>query len=87
MINSLTVQDFRGIHALSIPTLNRINLIVGDNNCGKTSILEAILLLRNPSDLSNLYKIAKLRDAAVFHGDRLPKEHGRCDTSVMIAVL
>ena len=66
MINSLTIQDFRGIHALSIPTLNRINLIVGDNNCGKTSVLEAILLLRNPSDLANLYRVAKLRDAAVF---------------------
>ena len=66
MIHSLTIQDFRGIHALSIPALNRINLIVGDNNCGKTSVLEAILLLRNPSDLSNLYKVAKLRDAAVF---------------------
>ena len=66
MINSLTIQDFRGIHALSIPALNRINLVVGDNNCGKTSVLEAILLLRNPSDLSNLYKVAKLRDAAVF---------------------
>ena len=66
MIDSLTIQDFRGIHALSIPTLNRINLIVGDNNCGKTSVLEAILLLRNPRDLSNLYRVAKLRDAAVF---------------------
>ena len=66
MINSLTIQDFRGIHALSMPTLNRINLIVGDNNCGKTSVLEAVLLLRNPSDLSNLYRVAKLRDAAVF---------------------
>ena len=66
MIDSLTIQDFRGIHALSIPALNRINLIVGDNNCGKTSVLEAILLLRNPSDLSNLYRVAKLRDAAVF---------------------
>ena len=66
MINSLTIKDFRGIHALSIPALNRINLIVGDNNCGKTSVLEAVLLLRNPSDLSNLYKVAKLRDAAVF---------------------
>ena len=66
MINSLTIQDFRGIHALSIPALNRINLIVGDNNCGKTSVLEAILLLRNPGDLSNLFRVAKLRDASVF---------------------
>lgn len=66
MLNSLTIHDFRGIHELSIPTLNRINLIVGDNNCGKTSVLEAILLLRNPSDLSNLYRVAKLRDSAVF---------------------
>ena len=66
MITSLLIRDFRGIHELSIPMLNRVNLIVGDNNCGKTSVLEAILLLRNPRDLSNLFRVAKLRDIAVF---------------------
>ena len=66
MIDSLHIQNFRGIHELTMSRLNRINLIVGDNNCGKTSVLEAILLLRNPGDLANLYRVAKLRDAAVF---------------------
>lgn len=40
MINKLIIEQFRGINDLKIDKLNRINLIVGDNNCGKTSVLE-----------------------------------------------
>ena len=50
-IESLQIQQFRGIQQLSIPRLNHINLVAGDNNCGKTSLLEALLLLRNPGAL------------------------------------
>ncbi|MBQ7179383.1 MAG: AAA family ATPase, partial [Victivallales bacterium] len=37
MINSISIHGFRGIHELDIPSLKRVNLVVGDNNCGKTS--------------------------------------------------
>ena len=47
-IENLKIEQFRGIRQLSVPHLNHINLIVGDNNCGKTSFLEALLLLRDP---------------------------------------
>ena len=35
---------YRGLKDLSLKDLNKINIFVGPNNCGKTSILEAIIL-------------------------------------------
>lgn len=62
MIQELFVKSFRGIRDLSVDTLSQINLIVGDNNCGKTSVLEAIQLLTPTSNLGNIYRIARQRD-------------------------
>lgn len=42
MINTLTVQNFRGFRDLKIEPLERVNLIAGKNNAGKTALLEAI---------------------------------------------
>ena len=67
-ISNFSVDHFRGIHDLSIDNINHINIIAGDNNCGKTSILEAILLLRNPADITNVLRIARLRDASASLG-------------------
>ena len=65
-ISSFTIQGFRGIKELSVENLNLINLIVGDNNTGKTSILEAIQLLRNPLELINAIRVSKCRDVATL---------------------
>ncbi len=45
----LDVVAFRGIRNLHIRNLKDINIIVGDNNVGKTSILEVIQLFREDS--------------------------------------
>lgn len=63
MINKLNIERFRGIRELSIDSLNQVNLIVGDNNCGKTSVLEALQLLRTSGSLANIYKIARQRES------------------------
>ncbi len=44
MFKKITVANFRGFRELQLESLGRINLIVGDNNLGKTSLLEAIFL-------------------------------------------
>lgn len=41
---SLHIQGFRAFRDVQIPRLGRINLIVGKNNVGKTTLLEAIRL-------------------------------------------
>ena len=61
-IKELYVEDYRGIHNLRIGDLKPVNLIVGDNNFGKTSVLEAIQLLRTSGNLANVYKVARQRD-------------------------
>ncbi len=44
ILNSLEVRNFRTFRDLKIEHLGRINLLVGKNNVGKTSLLEAIRL-------------------------------------------
>lgn len=45
MLNLLTVRGYRSFRDYQMTDLARVNLMVGKNNCGKTSILEAIELL------------------------------------------
>jgi predicted ATPase len=46
MYTQLKIENFRGLRSLSLNGLSRVNLLVGQNNAGKTSVLEAIWLLR-----------------------------------------
>lgn len=55
MIRTLDLQGYRGFKSFGLSDLKRVNLLVGKNNCGKTSILEAIDFLvsrGNPTVLS-----------------------------------
>lgn len=63
MISKLAVEKFRGINNLKIDNLNQINLFVGDNNCGKTSIMEAVQLFRTSELMGNIYTIARQRES------------------------
>ncbi|MEO1429302.1 MAG: ATP-binding protein [Cyanobacteria bacterium J06633_8] len=45
MLNDITIQNYRCFKDFHIDSLARVNLIVGMNNSGKTSLLEAIYLL------------------------------------------
>lgn len=51
-IRTLEVQSFRGLQKLCIKDLAPINIFTGDNNSGKTSILELIESLDAPGNLS-----------------------------------
>ena len=42
MLTSIELTGFRGFHQLKLEGLSRVNLIVGKNNSGKTSLLEGI---------------------------------------------
>lgn len=55
MISHLELQNFRGLEHVKFENLGRVNLIVGGNNVGKTSILEALILLYgNQTQLASL---------------------------------
>src|SRR5262245_27193944 len=42
MIRELTLKNFRAFRELHLTGLGRVNLLVGANNSGKTSVLEAV---------------------------------------------
>ena len=58
MIEQLSIQNFRGIESVEFNELGRVNLIIGGNNTGKTSILEALTLLTG--DQSQLNRLPSL---------------------------
>ena len=60
-IKSMEIYQFRGIQQLIVSDFSRINLIVGDNNCGKTTFLEAIQLLFTKAQISSVKNIIKQR--------------------------
>lgn len=49
MLRSVRIKNFRGFRDLQVEPLERINLIAGRNNTGKTALLEAILLHLGPT--------------------------------------
>jgi len=44
ILDSLEIRGFCGFRQLQIEHLGRVNLIVGKNNVGKSSLLEALRL-------------------------------------------
>ena len=55
MITSLHLRNFKRFESLDVSGFTKVNLLAGKNNCGKTGLLEAILLA---CDQENADKIA-----------------------------
>jgi hypothetical protein len=58
MITKLQIQNFRGLRNVSLDGLRRVNLLVGGNDTGKTSVLEALVLLLGDNALISELPIA-----------------------------
>lgn len=61
MIESLHIGAFRGLRDLSLDGLGRVNLLLGANNSGKSSILEALALWADASRLETWARVARMR--------------------------
>ena len=61
MLQTLAIHGFRAFESYRLTNLTRVNLVVGRNNCGKTSVLEAIELLVSGGDPAIFYKSAQRR--------------------------
>lgn len=69
LLESLEIKNFRGFKHLQVEKLGHVNLIVGQNNVGKSSVLEALQIyagFANPHLLSNL---------AHARGESLPPDY------------
>lgn len=63
MYRNLYIGSYRGLQNVKLMELSHINIIIGDNNSGKTSILEAIQLLDHGDVLSNTISTARRRES------------------------
>ncbi len=62
IFKDIEIDNFRGIKHLSLAGLKQINLFVGKNNCGKSSVLDAIFLLSGFSNPLLNMRINQFRD-------------------------
>lgn len=64
IISKLNIANFRGLNNVVIDDLSNINIFVGANNCGKTSVLEAVKILGEPTNFGKFLHLALLRSHA-----------------------
>jgi hypothetical protein len=67
-LTSFEVEGYRGIRHLQLPELGRVNLFVGKNNAGKTSLLEAVRIHAEQNPVSAIGNF--LRDRANYNSLR-----------------
>ena len=78
MIRTLNLQGYRGFQSFGLSDLKRVNLLVGKNNCGKTSILEAIDFLVSKGNPAVLSRSAHRRgEIGPLRGKEQSSSHGQ----------
>jgi predicted ATPase len=70
MISSIQIRGYRGFADFEMPGLERVNLLVGKNNSGKTALLEALHLLSSSGDPLSLWQALLRRGERLATADR-----------------
>ena len=63
-LSYLNIRHFKGIENLELNDLSNVNIIVGENNSGKTSVLEAISLLQSQDSIKTMLKHISRSDSS-----------------------
>jgi hypothetical protein len=58
MLSSITIDGYRSLNHFEMKGLGRVNLLVGLNNSGKTSVLEAISLFASGNDFFPIWLLS-----------------------------
>jgi AAA15 family ATPase/GTPase len=72
MLTSLLIKNFRSLEDFEVKKLGRVNLIVGKNNSGKSTVLEALRLYAGNAQRSLLEAIAVEHDEKTTFSDAEP---------------
>lgn len=72
MLRKLSTRKFRGLGEFTMDGLGQVNLLVGSNNCGKTTVLEAVNVLLSAGDPAVLWSTLSRRseDVQIPRGPR-----------------
>ena len=82
MISSIHIEGFRGFKQFSMGDLGRVNLLVGTNNSGKTSLLEALYLLMRRAEPWGLWQLLWRRgERSVERSSRLDRLQPEVDAT------
>lgn len=63
LLRDLKIENYRSFDTYRLDNLARVNLLVGDNNCGKTSVLEAVHILIAQGNIQCAMQDLSLREA------------------------
>jgi len=69
LLNSLKIKNFRALQDFEVRKLGRINLIVGKNNSGKSTVLEALRIFAAKGNPVLLLQIAVEHDEKIWIGN------------------
>lgn len=74
MLAQLSIQNYRIFSDFELDQIALVNLIVGSNNSGKSSLLEAIYLLTSDNATESLFHILDVRGEVITN---IPVDHSR----------
>ena len=69
MLRKFSVRNFRCLQKVDLESLARVNLVVGANNVGKTTLLEALYLHFNPASPEASLRVNQARGARANHAE------------------
>lgn len=87
MFYTIRITNFRGIKSAEIKGLKEINLFFGKNNCGKSTVLEALFLVTGQSNPVLPLSINSMRNYRKYTEDDLNIEfyNLNCDNRITIS--
>ncbi|MEE0948725.1 MAG: AAA family ATPase [Bacteroidales bacterium] len=87
MFKKIEIERFRGIKKASIDGFKQINLFLGENNCGKSTLLEALFLANGLSNPTLSIVVNKLRSYHKTNLNDLELNFYNLDSTLPIKVL
>lgn len=69
-VKNLKIDSYRGIKNLELSNLADINILTGDNNTGKTSVLEVLRSLNSPTEIESWHNLLRMPES-IFASNNL----------------
>ena len=83
MLDQLSIRNFRMLSDFKVGSLGRVNLIVGRNNSGKSSVLEALRLLAEGGDSRFLLALLSEHDELAMNSSESDPERSEPSLSAI----